>query len=77
MVPGGVKMDDEGAEAIISFWVDRNGNILGKPEVVKTPDKALADSGVRAIMLAAPLPPLPFDYKAEEQQVVYVFSLEN
>jgi len=38
-------------------------------------DPALAQSGIQAILLAVPLPPLPQDFPSMEQQVVYVFSL--
>ena len=75
-VPGGIKLDAKNSEAWVSFWVDRNGNLLGTPEIVKAAaDPALGESGVQAILAAAPLPPLPIDYKEEEQQVIYVFSL--
>jgi len=75
-IPGGIDINDEGNEAVISFWVDQDGNLIGRPEIVKhASNKALGESGVRAILLAAPLPPLPVEYDENEQQVVYAFSL--
>lgn len=76
VVPGGIKIDEEDSGALISFWVDREGNLIGPPEIVKHgSDPALGESGVRAIRMAAPLPPLPMEYDEQEQQVVYMFSL--
>lgn len=75
-VPGGIKIDPENGEAVISFWVDRDGNVIGRPEIVThASDKALGESGIRAILAATPLPPLPLEYEHEEQQVVYGFAL--
>jgi TonB family protein len=75
-VPAGLSLGDKGNQATVSFWVDRQGNLLAKPEVVKeAADRELGESGVRAIMLAAPLPPLPDDFKSMEQEVIYVFTL--
>lgn len=76
VVPGGIRIDEANADALISFWVDHDGNLLGRPEIVKhAADAALGQSGVRAILAAAPLPPLPVEYEEAEQQVVYAFSL--
>jgi TonB family protein len=73
--PAGLRLDVEN-QAVISFWVDRQGNLIGKPEIVKAAaDAELGETGVRAILLAAPLPPLPEDFKGQEQQVIYVFTL--
>lgn len=75
-VPPGVRLDLENNTAEVAFWVDRNGNLLGKPEVVReASDPALGVSGVRAIELAAPLPPLPEDFRQPEQQVIYEFRM--
>lgn len=74
--PSGVKMTQDNYQVHISFWVDRNGNLLGKPEIVKkATDLALGESGLRAIQAALPLPPLPNEFEGSEQQIVYVFSL--
>lgn len=75
-IPGGIRLDLDNNSATVSFGVGRRGNLIGEPEVVEDAgDPALGRSGVRAIKLAAPLPPLPDDYEATQQQVVYVFSL--
>ena len=74
-VPGGIKVTKEGEEALVSFWVSRDGNLIGQPEILEPgPDRALADSGVRAVLAAAPFPPFPPDYKESEQFVIYGFS---
>ncbi|MBI4558385.1 MAG: TonB C-terminal domain-containing protein [Candidatus Hydrogenedentes bacterium] len=74
--PAGIRLDIENNQAMISFWVDREGNLMGEPEIVKhASDEELGLSGARAIRLAAPLPPLPDDFKGTEQEVVYVFTL--
>lgn len=78
VVPGGIRLAAEENEAWVSFWVDGNGRLIGQPEIVKhAGDASLGESGVRAILAAAPFPPLPEDFKGLEQQVVYVFSLVN
>jgi outer membrane biosynthesis protein TonB len=76
-VPGGVLMDAHANEATVSFWVNHAGQLIGEPEIVKhATDKRLGLSGVQAIKAGAPFPPLPEDYGAPEQEVVYVFRLE-
>lgn len=75
-IPGGIQLNAANKEVHISFWVDRNGNLLGEPEIVKdAADPALGKSGLRAILAAIPLPPLPNEFLEKEQQVLYVFSL--
>jgi len=75
-IPAGVRVGGAGNEAIVTFMVDRQGNLIEKPQVVKEADDLeLGESGVRAIELAAPLPPLPEDLKAFEQEVIYVFKI--
>ena len=77
-MPGGVKVIEENKEVHISFWVDRNGKILGTPEVVKAADDpALAKAGLLAIKLAEPLPKLPNEFMGTEQQILYVFTLKE
>ncbi len=74
-VPGGIRATGDGAEAVISFWIDRQGRLIGRPEIIENgADPALAESGVRAVMAANPLPPLPDSYSAQEQQVIFAFS---
>lgn len=59
-VPGGVRMTEDKNEALVAFTVDRNGNLLAKPKIIQhASDKSLGQSGLRAILAAAPLPPLP------------------
>lgn len=75
-IPGGILLSEENRELHVSFWVDRNGNLLGKPEIIKNvADPTLAAACIRAITAAVPLPPLPNEFVGKEQQVVYVFSL--
>ncbi len=75
-VPTGIRMDEKENEAIVSFFLDRDGDLIGRPEVMKEAlDKSLGSSGVRAIQLAAPFPPLPEGFESPEQQVIYVFGL--
>ncbi len=75
-VPGGVGVTDANKEVHISFWVDRDGRLLSSPEIVKdAADPSLGASGVRAIMMAEPLPPLPNEYQEDVAQVIYVFTL--
>jgi TonB family protein len=76
-VPMGLRLDAERTVAEISFWVNRDGELLETPIVSKpASDPALGESGVRAIMLAVPFPPFPAGYKKDEVQVVYEFSLQ-
>lgn len=77
IIPGGIQIDKNNSEAIVSFYVDSDGNVMGTPQIVKeAADPKLAASGVKAIMDAAPFPPLPEDYPELEQQVIYVFRLQ-
>jgi len=75
-VPGGVGLTDANKDVHISFWVNRDGRLLSPPEIVKdAADPSLGASGVRAIMMSEPLPPLPNEYKEDVAQVIYVFTL--
>ncbi|HOC68502.1 MAG TPA: TonB C-terminal domain-containing protein [Candidatus Hydrogenedentes bacterium] len=79
-IPSGIYMDAAENIAEVSFWVDRNGNLLGTPTVTKAAaDPALGDAGVNAILLANPFPPLPADYAQShaEQLVIYGFTLSQ
>ena len=74
--PTGLRLNAAENEALVSFWVDRNGNLIGEPQVIKRASALeLGESGVRAIRLAVPLPPLPDDFRAMEQEVVLRFTL--
>ncbi len=77
VVPSGIKIDSENNIAEVSFWVNRNGELLEPPVVTKpASDPELGESGVRAILLAAPFPRFPDGFNKDEQLVVYAFSLE-
>lgn len=65
-------------QAEVAFWVDKNGLLLGDPELVLPANdraRALGEAGKRAIKLAAPFPLLPEAYPWMEQRVVYVFTV--
>jgi hypothetical protein len=74
-VPGGLQLAADQREVHISFWVGRNGMLLSEPTVVNAANQALAQSGINAIIAAQPLPPLPLEFAADKQEVVYVFSV--
>lgn len=71
--PAGMQLTPEQREVHIKFTVGRNGMLLAEPTVVKAANQALAQSGINAIVAAQPLPPLPIEYAAEKQEVIYVF----
>lgn len=76
VVPGGIRIDASNNEAVISFWVAKNGRLIGEPEILRhASDPSVALSGLRAVKLAAPYPPLPEEFRDPEQQVVYGFTL--
>lgn len=63
-------------EALVSFWVDRHGNLIGEPEIIKhAQDRAVGDSAVLAVKTGAPFPPLPKSYGGPEVNVIFVFRL--
>lgn len=73
-VPVGVRIDPQNNEAVVSFWVNRDGRLLGEPEIVKhASDPAIGESAIEAVKAAAPFPPLPDAYREPEVQVVYTF----
>ncbi|MCX8065765.1 MAG: TonB C-terminal domain-containing protein [Candidatus Hydrogenedentes bacterium] len=77
VVPEGIKVDVENNVAEVSFLVNRAGQLVEPPKVIKeASDPELGESGVRAIMLAVPFPRLPDNYPKDEQLVVYSFSLQ-
>lgn len=77
-MPSGIYMDPAENVAEVSFWVDRNGSLLGTPTITKpAADPALGKAGMNAILLANPFPPLPESYSASEQLVVYRFTLQQ
>ncbi len=61
--PADVNVSGVDDKALVSFWVDREGNLIGKPEIMKhASDAQLGESGLRAILEVVPLPPLPEDF---------------
>ncbi|MCP4642326.1 MAG: TonB C-terminal domain-containing protein [bacterium] len=73
-VPGGVRMGADENSAMVSFWVNRKGQLTGEPQIVKAAkDPAIGVSAVRSIKASAPFPPLPEDYTEREVQVIYTF----
>lgn len=76
-VPSGIS-SNAGLKAEISFRVDRKGNLIGQPKIVQgSSNSEFDDAGVKTILKVAPFPPLPDDYKGDEQAVIYVFRLEG
>jgi outer membrane biosynthesis protein TonB len=77
VVPGGVHLEEGNAKAVISFWVNREGRIVAGPTVSEAAsDPALGESGIRAVLAAAPFPRLPKNFSGDRQEVLYVFNLE-
>ncbi len=71
--PGGIGRANKVA---IAFWVDRNGNLIGDPQIVEpSSDASLDQSGLNAIRTAAPFPPLPQGFTGNRQQVIFIFRL--
>jgi hypothetical protein len=74
VLPSGIRLETDKNVAIVEFWVDRRGQLLGPPKVVQqASDLALGVSGVRAIQLSAPLPPVPEGYAQNKVCVKYRF----
>lgn len=77
VIPGGLRLTTENS-AVISFWVDRGGNLVGEPIVRDDGGApALAQSGLDAIKAAAPFPPLPDGAGGLEQEVQYNFVINQ
>ncbi|MBX7257717.1 MAG: TonB family protein [Candidatus Hydrogenedentes bacterium] len=73
-IPSSVLYGGGKNEVTISFWVNREGYVLGEPEIMKSVgDSELGVSAVKAIKAAVPLPPLPESYAEPEVQVVCTF----
>ena len=55
-----VRIDPKNNEAVVSFWVSRDGRLIGEPEILKHAlDPAIGNSAINAVKAAAPFPPLP------------------
>ena len=77
VMPAGVAMSPENY-ADIEFTVDRAGNILGEPRIVKEAlDPAVALSGLHAIKTAKRMPPFPDSYTGPQITVMYRFSVSQ
>lgn len=75
VIPGGLAMSPENY-ADIEFTVDRAGNVLGEPRIVKAAlDPAVDLSGINAIKTAKKMPPFPDSYTGQQITVMYRFSL--
>jgi TonB family protein len=75
VAPGGVSLASN--EALVSFWVDRGGNLLEEPQVLRhAADRSVGESAVRAIKLAAPFPPLPKQFTEPEVNVTIAFRVQ-
>lgn len=74
--PGGIPLDPVLATVVVTFTVDRDGNLLAEP-VAMTPqsDPRLITSAINAIKMAVPLPPLPASISENEITVEYTFTL--
>lgn len=74
--PGGISLDPVSSTVEVTFWVDRNGNLLDEPRVSSVgSDPRLAESAINAVKLAAPYSPLPESFSGPELVVKYEFSL--
>lgn len=74
VIPQGIQLGPPDDGALISFWVNREGKLVGEPEVVKhAVDPAVAESAIRAIKSAVPYPALPDSFADARVQVYYTF----
>ncbi|MBI5094325.1 MAG: TonB C-terminal domain-containing protein [Candidatus Hydrogenedentes bacterium] len=74
--PEGVLIVPDQNAAQIGFIVNRKGELVGQPEIVKeASDPVVAQSGLKAVLDSAPLPPLPDDFEENQQQVIITFRL--
>ena len=73
-IPSSILYSGAKNEVTISFWVNREGYVLGEPEIMKsTGDPELGISAIKAIKAAVPLPQLPESFGEPEVQVVCTF----
>ena len=74
VVPEGLQLGAVDDGALISFWVNRDGRLVGEPEIVKEAlDPAVATSAIRAVKAAVPYPALPDSFGDAQVQVYYTF----
>ena len=74
-VPPGLPMTVDNY-ADVEFTVDRSGNILGEPKIIKEGASIeLGQSGLSAIIQTKKFPPFPTSFSGERITVVYRFSL--
>ena len=74
VVPEGIQLGPVDDGALISFWVNRDGQLVGEPSVEKhAVDSAVAVSAIRAIKSAVPYPALPDSFGDAKVQVYYTF----
>jgi protein TonB len=63
------------ARVVIRFELGRNGEFISEPVVLKSSHVSLFDqSGYRAVIRAAPFPPLPDGYTGERLGVQFGFE---
>ncbi len=73
-VPDSARYRGATQQVVLSFWVNRDGHVLGEPQVIKVEGSAeLSDSAVAAVKAAVPLPRLPESFEDPEVQVVCTF----
>jgi TonB family protein len=73
-VPDSARYRGATQQVVLSFWVNRDGHLLGGPEVISVVgDTELSDSAVAAVKAAVPLPRLPESYAEPEIQIVCTF----
>lgn len=74
--PEGVLIVPDHNAAQIKFTVNRKGELVGQPEVIKeASDPEVAKTGLKALLDSAPLPPLPEGYTENQHEVIITFRL--
>ncbi|GMV99911.1 MAG: hypothetical protein AMXMBFR84_10500 [Candidatus Hydrogenedentota bacterium] len=72
--PSGIVANPDLNSVLVSFWVTREGQLFGEPEVVRPAlDSAVTESAIKAIKEAQPFPRVPESYREPEVQVVFTF----
>ena len=65
-----------GYEAVVSFVLESNGRIKGRPQVTNDAGESLAESAIEAVMRAAPFEPFPRTMTKPEERFKVVISYE-